>query len=98
MSQPVFAIFMSKSDTNRAVQPQKIARNFKFRIHEVEELYCLCSKNKGSDHLCGYRTADMRKLGFLITRLILRVSYQNRLDSYKSVQQQRRGTCMVFQI
>ena len=29
--------FPTWSDTNRAVQPQKIARGLKFRIQEVEE-------------------------------------------------------------
>ena len=41
----------TKSDTNRAVQPLKMARGLKFRIYEVEELYNLCSENKGADQL-----------------------------------------------
>ena len=32
------------SDTNRAVQPQKMARGLQFRIYEEEELYYLCSE------------------------------------------------------
>ena len=52
---PVFG-----SDTNRAVQPQKMARSFKFRIYEEEGLYYLCSENKGADQLRGYREADLR--------------------------------------
>ena len=32
---------------------QKMARGLKFRIQEVEELHCLCSENKGADHLRG---------------------------------------------
>ena len=41
------------SDTNQAVQPQKIARGLKFQIKEVDGLYYLCSKNKVSDlQLC----------------------------------------------
>ena len=41
------------SDTNQAVQLQKIARCLKFRIHKVEELYYPCSENKGADlRLC----------------------------------------------
>ena len=31
--------FPTRSDTNRAVQPQKIIRGLKFRIKEVEGLY-----------------------------------------------------------
>ena len=47
------------SDTNRAVQPQKMARGLKFRISELDGLYYLCSENKGADQLRGYREADM---------------------------------------
>ena len=39
----------NSSNTNQAVQPQKMARNLKFQIMEVEGLYLLCSKNKGVD-------------------------------------------------
>ena len=47
---------------NRAVQKQKMARDLKFRIKEVEGLYylILCSENKGADQLCGYHEADLR--------------------------------------
>ena len=48
-----------------AVQPQKMARGLKFLIYKLEEMYFLCSKNKGADQLCGYRTADLR-LCFLV--------------------------------
>ena len=41
------------SDTNQAVQPQKMARGLKFWIKEVEGLYNLCSENKGANQLCG---------------------------------------------
>ena len=47
------------SNTNRAVQPQKIARGLKSRIKEVEGLYYLCSINKGSDQLCCFHEADL---------------------------------------
>ena len=55
------------SDTNRAVQPQKIARGLKFWISVADGLYYLCSE-------AHYRTADlhlwhMQKAGFLMTRL-----------------------------
>ena len=43
--------FPTRFDTNRAVQPQKMARDLKFRIMEVGELYYLYSENKGADRL-----------------------------------------------
>ena len=52
--------FPTRSDTNRAVQPRKMARGLKFRIEEVEGLYYPCSENKGADQLHGYREADLR--------------------------------------
>ena len=64
--------FPTKSDTNWAAHSLKVARGLKFWIYEVEGLYYTCSKNKGADQLCGYRTTDlrlcfshMRKSGFL---------------------------------
>ena len=45
--------FPTRSDTNLAVQPQKIARSLKFRIQKVEGFYYLCSKNKGANQLQG---------------------------------------------
>ena len=51
--------FPTRSDTNQAVQPHKMARDLKFGIYEVEGLYYLCSKNKGADQLHGYREADL---------------------------------------
>ena len=52
--------FSTRSDTNRAVQPHKVARGLKFCIQEVEGLYYLCSENKGADQLRSYREADLR--------------------------------------
>ena len=52
--------FPTRSDTNRAVQPQNMARGWKLRIQEVEGLYYPCSENKGADQLRGYREADLR--------------------------------------
>ena len=52
--------FRTRSDINLAVQPQKMARVVKFCIYEVEGLYYLCSENKSTDQLCGYRAADLR--------------------------------------
>ena len=57
MRKPVFGV---RSDTNRAVLPQKMARGLKFRIKNVEGLHYPCSENKGTDQLCDYRTADLR--------------------------------------
>ena len=52
--------FPTRSHTNWAVQPQKMARGLKFQIWEVEGLYYPCSENKGADQLHGYRKADLR--------------------------------------
>ena len=47
------------SDTNQAVQPQKMARSLKFWIWEVEGLCYPCSENKGSDQLRDQITAKL---------------------------------------
>ena len=52
--------FRTWSDTNQAVQLQKMARCMKFRIEKVEGLYYLCSENNGADQPRGYREADLR--------------------------------------
>ena len=44
MRKPVFWV-SDKVDTNRAVQPQKMARGLKFRIYEIEELYYIFGEN-----------------------------------------------------
>ena len=62
--------FPTWSDTNQAVQPQKMARGLKLRISKVEGLYYLCSKNIGADQLRGYREADLR-LCFRICKTLL---------------------------
>ena len=59
LRKPVFG-YPTRSDTNRALQPHKMARGLKFRIYEVEGLYYPCSENKDADQLCGYREADLR--------------------------------------
>ena len=56
---PVFGV-LTWSDTNRAVQPKKMARGVKFRIKNEEVLYYPCSKNKGADQLSCFREADLR--------------------------------------
>ena len=52
--------FPTWSNTNQAVQLQKMARGWKFRIKKVEGLYYLCSENKGADQLRRHREADLR--------------------------------------
>ena len=53
--------FLTRSDTNRAVQPpQKIARGLKCKILEEVGLYnYLHSENKGADQLHAYCAADL---------------------------------------
>ena len=55
---PVFG-FQTMSDTNRAVQAQRMARSLKFRISEEEKLYYPSSENKGADQLRIYCEADL---------------------------------------
>ena len=43
--------FWNRSDTNWAVQAQKMARSLKFRILEEEGFYFPSSENKGADQL-----------------------------------------------
>ena len=62
--------FQNRSNTNQAVQAQKMARYWKFWIKKVEELYYPCSENKGADQLRGYREADLR-LCFRLCRLLV---------------------------
>ena len=62
--------FPNRSDTNRAVQAQKMARDWKFWIQKVEELYYSCSENKGADQLHSYCEADLC-LCFRICRLLV---------------------------
>ena len=51
---------LTRSDTNQAVQPLKMARGWKFWILEVEGLFYPSSENKGADQLRGNREADLR--------------------------------------
>ena len=59
MRKPVLGV-SNKSDTNQAVQPQKMARGLKFGIQEVEGLYYPCSETKGAGQLRSYCAADLR--------------------------------------
>ena len=69
MRKPTFW-FPTWSDTNQAVQSQKLARGLKFRIKDVAGLYYTCSGNKGADQLRGYREADLR-LCFRICKMLV---------------------------
>ena len=60
----------TRSNMNRAVQSQMIARSFKFWLKEEEGLYYPCSENKGTDQPCGYREAGLRHC-FRICRLFV---------------------------
>ena len=59
--------FLTRSVTDRAVQPQKMARGLKFQIKKVKGLYYLCMENKGDDQLYGFSKADLR-LYFCISK------------------------------
>ena len=59
----------TRSDTNRAVQSQKMVKGWKFWIRKVEKLYHPCSENKGADQLRSYCEADLR-LCFCLCRLL----------------------------
>ena len=50
--------FLTKSDTNRALQMLKMARGLKFPSCEIKGLYYLFSENKGADQLCSYRVEE----------------------------------------
>ena len=52
MSKPAMWL-PSRSDTNRAVRAQEMARGWKFWFKKVKELYYAFSENKGTDQLCG---------------------------------------------
>ena len=51
--------FLARSDTNRAVQSQKMVRGSKFQIEQEEGLYYLCSENKGTEQLGDYHAAHL---------------------------------------
>ena len=57
--------FLNRSDSNRAVQAQKLARDWKFCLYKV-------GKNKCADQHCCYCKADqvshMQIVGFLMRR------------------------------
>ena len=59
MRDNLFSEFLTRSETNQAVQPQKMARRLKFWILEKEGLYSDYNK-KRYDQLRGFRAADLR--------------------------------------
>ena len=62
--------FPNRSDTNQAVQSQKMARSLKFWDYLEKELYYPSSENKGADQLRGNREADLR-LCFRLCRFLV---------------------------
>ena len=58
MRKPMFW-FPTLSDTNQAVQLQKMARGLKFQTKKVEGLYYLCSENKSADLRLCFRICKM---------------------------------------
>ena len=66
--------FPTRSDTDRAVQPKKVARCLEFLIEELEGLYYLCGEKRGVDQLRSGRAADLRLCfricRFFMTRLV----------------------------
>ena len=59
--------FSTRSDTNRAAEPQGIDIGLKFRVYDVKGLYYPCSENKGVNQLRNY--CAYAKAGFLMLRL-----------------------------
>ena len=66
-------MFPTRSDTNRAAQPQKMARSLKFGFRKKRGRTI-----RGADQLRSYCAADLRlcfrickKAGFLVTRIRL---------------------------
>ena len=56
---PCRSVFPTRSDTNQAIQPQKMARGLKFQICKVEGLHYLYSENKCADQLHSHSAADL---------------------------------------
>ena len=69
----LFSGFTTLSHTNQAAQPSKMLRGLKFRIQEVEEIFYLCSENKGADQLRSYCVADLRLCFRICTKLVFSV-------------------------
>ena len=64
--------FSTRFITNRALQPQMMARGLKFWIQEEGILCYQGSENKGTNQMCGYQTSIFsfkKKADFLMTWL-----------------------------
>ena len=73
--------FPTRSNTNRAVQPQRMTRG----LGSSGIVLCNCSENKSTDQWSGHHVADLRlfvpytKTGFLLTQL----SFDRRTKLFK---------------
>ena len=47
--------FLTRSNTEQDVQPQKMARSLKFQTYNVDGVFYLCRENKGADQLRIFR-------------------------------------------
>ena len=94
--------FPTRSDTNRAVQQQKMARGLQFRIYEVEGLYYPYSKNKGPDQLRGYREADLRLCFRIFKKTVSHSETQlkERTDKHHhySYKETQKHVCSIFHV
>ena len=72
--------FPGRSDTNRAVKPQKMARGMKFRVKIEDGSHYPCSENKGADQLRGYCAADLR----LCVRIFKKLVFSQRGSNTKN--------------
>ena len=68
MRKPTFW-FLTWSDTNQAVQLQKMARGLKFRIKKIGGRYYICSENKGADQLLGNFAVTAKLICFFVFRI-----------------------------
>ena len=80
--------FPTRCDTNRNVQPQKMARGLKILIEEVEGLYYLCSENKGANQLICGLVFENGKSRF--SRDAVHIKYESDLLTHKH------SRCCVF--
>ena len=71
--------FPNRSNTNQSVESKKMARSLKFWTLKEEELYYLCSENKGADQLRSACEADLR------LSHMQNVAFLMRLLKYQSV-------------
>ena len=65
----------TRSDTNQAVQSQKMARGLKFCIKVEEELYYTCCKNKGAFVLA----QAFCRISYALAQLLCHLFQQNKI-------------------